>query len=390
MCKDSLKGVIRILFGTFLIVVSSLTILVGEVAAQTKATQKNNPQNGGTLRIISRYNPVNLGFPSQPNVPDDITYNVPCIETLLHFDNKGKPIPWLATGWKVNKDLKTLALTLRKGVKFHDGTDFNAEAVKYLLDQYRTSGKAELKTVSAVRIVDSYTVQLDFSPRFQDHILSSLGATPGLMVSPTVLKTHDKTWAMMNPVGTGPFKLVKYERDVLLRYEKFSGYWQKGKPYLDAIEFKFITDPLTGLAAFKVGDADQIIRIDVQDALDLQAAGKYILDKLAISVVGLGPDGGNSKSPFADARVRKAIAYAIDRDAIAKSLSHNLFTTATQIRTPGAVGYNPAVKGYPYDPKKARELLAQAGYPNGFKTKLIYRTADDEKLMVALQGYLKA
>ena len=147
---------------------------------------------------------------------------------------------------------------------------------------------------------------------------------------------------------------------------------------------------MTGLAAFKVGDADQIIRIDVQDALDLQATGKYILDKVAIAVVGLGPDGGNPKSPFADTRIRKAVAYAIDGNAIAKNLSQNLFTTATQIRIPGAVGHNPAVKGYPYDPRKSKELLTQAGYPNGFKTRLIYRTADDEKLMVALQAFLKA
>ena len=107
-----------------------------------------------------------------------------------------------------------------------------------------------------------------------------------MMVSPSAIKSHDKAWAMKNPIGTGPFKITKYERDLLVRYEKFPDYWQKGKPYLDAIELHFISDPLSCLAAFKTGDGDQIVRIDVQDALDLQASGKFLLDKVAITVTG--------------------------------------------------------------------------------------------------------
>ena len=210
--------------------VFSLTILAAKTMAQTKAEQKTNPQYGGTLRIISKYSPVNIGFPSQPSVPDDTTYNVPCVETLMHFDRQGKPIPWLATGWKVSKDLKTLTLALRKGVKFHDGTDFNAEAVKYLLDLFRASGRAELKAVSSVDIIDSYTIALTFSTQFQDHILSSLGGSAGMMVSATALKTHDKAWSMMNAIGTG-CKMVKHERDSLLPSMKSStDTGKKGNP----------------------------------------------------------------------------------------------------------------------------------------------------------------
>jgi peptide/nickel transport system substrate-binding protein len=384
-----LKQTVRVL-AVFLMVVLSLALLVDPAISQTKPAQKSTPQYGGTLKIISRYPAVNLGIPWEPSVGDDITYNAPAVETLMFYDRQGKAIPWLATSWKVSKDLKTLTLSLRKGVKFHDGTDFDAEAVKFCLDNYRTSGKAELKDISAVDVIDPYTVRLTFNTRFQAHILNSLGGSPGMIVSPTAIKNHDKAWAMKNPIGTGPFKITKYERDLLVRYEKFPDYWQKGKPYLDAIEFHFISDPLSCLAAFKTGDGDQMVRIDVQDALDLQATGKFLLDKVAITVTGLGPDGGNAKSPFADVRVRKAVEYAIDKVAVTRDLYRGLFAPATQIRIPSAIGYNPAVKGYPYDPKKAKELLTQAGYPNGFKTKIIYRTADDEKLFVAMQGYLKA
>ncbi len=389
MCKDRSNKVIGKIV-IFLMLVFSLTIITDEAISQTKAAQKSSPQYGGTLKIISRYPAVNLGIPWEASVGDDITYNAPAVESLMFYDRQGKPIPRLATSWNVSKDLKTLTLSLRKGVKFHDGTDFNAEAAKFCLDSYRTSGKAELKDVSAVDVVDPYTVRLTFNTRFQAHILNSLGGSPGMMVSPAAIKSHDKAWAMKNPVGTGPFKITKYERDLLVRYEKFPDYWQKGKPYLDAIELHFISDPMTCLAAFKAGDGDQIVRIDVQDALDLQASGKFLLDKVAITVTGLAPDGGNPKSPFADIRVRKAVEYAINKEAITKDLYRGLFVPASQIRIPGAIGYNPAVKGYPYNPKKAKELLTQAGYPNGFKTKITYRTADDEKLFVAMQGYLKA
>ncbi len=126
----------------------------------------------------------------------------------------------LATGWKIDKDLKSITLTLRRNVKFHDGTDFNAEAVKYLLDQHRTLGGAELKLVSSIDVIDPYTVKLNLS-RFENYLLNALATRPGTVISPTAIKSHDKAWCMVNPVGTGPFRFVKYERDSLLNFEKF-------------------------------------------------------------------------------------------------------------------------------------------------------------------------
>jgi peptide/nickel transport system substrate-binding protein len=217
------KQTVRVL-AVFLMVIFSLALLIDPAISQTKPVQKSTPQYGGTLKIISRYPAVNLGISWEPSVGDDITYTAPAVETLMFYDRQGKPIPWLATAWKVSKDLKTLTLSLRKEVKFHDGTDFNAEAVKFCLDNYRTSGKAELKDVSAVDVIDPYTVRLTFTTRFQAHILNSLGGSPGMVVSPTAIKSHDKAWAMKNPIGTGPFKMTKYERDLLVRYEKFPDY----------------------------------------------------------------------------------------------------------------------------------------------------------------------
>ncbi len=164
------------------------------------------------MKIISRLTPTNLGIPSEPSAADDHAYSSPAVETLLNLDDEGNPAPGLATRWEISNDLKSLTFFLRKGVKFHDGTDFNAEAVKYVLDLGREGARADLKTVTSIEVVDEYTVRLNFS-EFANYLVNSLTIAAGQIVSPTALKSHDKKWALMNPVGTGPFKLAKYERE---------------------------------------------------------------------------------------------------------------------------------------------------------------------------------
>ena len=368
--------------------IASMLILSYTIAApKPTPIPAEKPQYGGVLKIITTGGIINLGYPAQPNNPFDITYGAPAIETLLRYDEKGTPIPGLATGWKISPDSKSITFTLRKGVKFHDGTDFNAEAVKFLLDMYRTSPKGELKGVSSVDIIEDYTIRLNLSG-FEGHILSSLGVTPGLMVSPTALKSNPKEWCFTNPVGTGPFKIVSHQRDVSLKYQRFDGYWQKGKPYIDGVEFKIIADPTTALMAFKAGEAQEIMRLEVKDAAELQGLGKYIIDKNPVAVFGLAGDGGNPRSPFADIRVRRAVEYAIDKEKMIKELYYGLYEAVHQTAVSESINYNPAVVGYSYNPQKAKDLLSQAGYPNGFKTRLIFRTNDNKDLFTAIQGYL--
>jgi peptide/nickel transport system substrate-binding protein len=127
----------------------------------------------------------------------------------------------------------------------------------------------------------------------------------------------------------------------------------------------------------------------VRDATDLKTTGKYTIDKVPISVNGLISDGGNPKSPFTDIRVRKAVEYAIDKESIVKTLFYGISKSLNQAADPENLNYNPAVKGYLYDPKKAKQLLSQAGYPNGFKTKIFYRTTDTPHPFIAIQAYLR-
>ena len=371
---------------------ASLSFTVDCAQSATTATKTQIPQYGGVLKIITNPGLMNIGYPGAPNASNDGSYQMPCLEELLNLDPKGtgEVIPWLATSWQYSPDYKSITFTLRKGVKFHDGTDFNAAAAKFSLETTKTSGRVELSTISSIDVVDDYTIRLNLAT-YDSSLLVNLAGYVCPMVSPTAIQSLGKDASLTHPVGTGPFKFVSYKRDVSLKYEKFAGYWQKGKPYLDGIEIIFIADPVTALASFKAGEAHLLTKIGLNDAAALKATGKYILNPMEIAIDGIIGDSAHPKSPFADIRVRRAMAYAIDNATIAKAVGLGFFPPTNQFVSSVHPAYNPAVVGYPYNPQKAKELLTQAGYPNGFETKLSFRPgAFEADFCTMLQGYLKA
>jgi peptide/nickel transport system substrate-binding protein len=382
MRKKNIAKKVLLLSMAFCIVSFTLTSL----HAQTK-----EPQYGGTLRIGTNADATaNLGYPPDLILGSAIPYVNCCIENLMGLDEKGLPAPLLATDWKVSKDLKSVTLTLRKGVKFHDGTPWNAEAAKWNLDKLQ-AGRTNvfLKAVKSVDVVDDYTVRLNLS-EWENILITNL-VTHGMMISPTAYKTHGQEWCMKNPVGTGPFKFVSWERDVKEVYEKFDGYWKKGKPYLDRVEWHIIADPVTRVAAFKRREVDAIINVDKTMARDLETNRSYNISKAINRIVGFFSDSKNPGSLFADLRVRQAIEYALDKKAICDQLGAGYWIPIWQPAIPGGWAENSAVAGYRYNPKKAKELLAEAGYPSGLKTKIYSSSVlPYTDLAVAVQGYLKA
>jgi ABC-type transport system substrate-binding protein len=179
-----------------------------------------------------------------------------------------------------------------------------------------------------------------------------------------------KAFARANCIGTGPFKLAEYKRDDYIKWVKNENYWQKGKPYLDGIEVRYIPDPVTASAKMQAKEADMWYQPSPKDQAELEKKGfvrqsGFGLPRM-IYINNKSPD-----SKFKDKRLREAIEYALDKPAIAKALGFGYYTPLTMVAPPGEWGFDPNYKGRPYDPEKAKKLLADAGYPSGLKLKLL-------------------
>jgi ABC-type transport system substrate-binding protein len=225
---------------------------------------------------------------------------------------------------------------------------------------------------------------------FDNHFLPTLAYNGGFVLSPTACKTYGEEYCMVNPVGAGPFKFVKYEPDVKLVVERFNGYWQKGKPYADKIEMLYIEEMKTAIDMLRDGKVDAVVNINGESAAKLKSEG-YVITALPWTMEGLLPDSLNADSVLADKRVRQAIEYAIDRPAIIKALGHGFWGTLNQLATEKVCGYNPDIEGRLYNPARAKQLLKEAGYPNGFTVKLIGGEGTELKNIFKLvQAYLAA
>ena len=359
--------------------------------SKNSGSLESSDQSGGTIRISSRGDAIILGCTASVNRQFDAFFMRPVIETLTTLDESGMPIPWLATDWQADPDAKTLILELRKGVKFHDGTDFNAEAVKWNLELQMAAGRAELESIESIDIIDDYKVQLNLS-RNDSLLIINFSSFPGMIISPTAYEQNGKEWAVTNPVGTGPFKFVSWERDVKLIYEKFDDYWQDGKPYLDRIEIHIIVDPVAQIAAFKKGEVDVIIDVPPHEAINFEEDSdiEVITTTMPIRFWGFQPDTAKPNSPYNNLKVRQAIWHAVDSEAVANAIGYGYWKPMLQVTLPDCWTYNPNVKGYPYDPEKVKELLAEAGYPEGFQTTLIGQTDPiHQEFLTIIQGYLR-
>jgi peptide/nickel transport system substrate-binding protein len=370
--------------GMVMLLSSLLLVPCAQAAAASQALE--TPQYGGIARMISNYPPKAIA-PLKGMWGGDDTSVLFCYESLVNVNRDGTIGPGLAESWKIASDGKSITFKLRKGVKFHDGTDFNAGAVKFNLEDQKET-KNELASISSIDVVDEHTVQLNLK-RLDNMLLASLTRIPGRMASPKALQNPDKQWVSTHMVGTGPFQFVSWERDVALKYKKFEGYWDKGKPYLDGFEVVWIIDPTTASATLQAGEAQMISLVLAKDLRALTSKGFKVNTSYRFIYI-LAGDSANPGSPFAKKKVREAMEYAIDKRAIVEAVGAGTWIAPDQVCVPGTIGYLPNFVGRRYDPKKAKQLLAEAGYPGGFKTTLIAQNNIDRDALVATQTYLKA
>jgi peptide/nickel transport system substrate-binding protein len=358
-------------------------------AATTTATTVT-PKRGGSLKFADPATPTggNIGWPLDTTGFTTALNGDIFFEPILELDNKGVIKPKLATKWDISPDLKTITLTLRQGVKFHDGSDWNATVAKWNMDQLIAAKLSDYVNISSVDIVDNYTVKLNVI-NYTNTILATLASSR--MVSQQAYISHGANqaaidWMKANPVGTGPFKFVSFTPNVSLKGARFDGYWQPGKPYLDTIEEDWITDVMTRSAALESGEVDMIGGDLSNVEYNLQQKGYQVI-KGYLGPFCLVPDSKNADSPFSKLQVRQALDYAIDRDSIVKALGYGFWIPTYEFGIPGTPSYVNITSPRSYNIDKAKQLLTAAGYPNGFKTSLIASPTNTNKdVLTAIQA----
>lgn len=314
--------------------------------------------------------------------------------------------PLLATEWQWVDDT-TLELKLRQGVKFHDGTDFGAEDVAYTLSHIAAPDsdmqiRLIVDWIDTVEVVDDHTVRINAkapTPAALEYLTGTMPIYPSGHYddAPEVPSAEGKTrrdWGAVEPVCTGPYMLTDFVPGESLTLEKNPDYFEgspKGQPQIGKIVYRTIKDPETQIAELVTGGIDWIWGVPPENAemlSDMPNLEVVSASTMRMSFLALDAAGRTGDTPMTDERVRKAIAHAIDREALSESLVGAGSALLDSVCVPVQFGCETDVAEYPYDPEKARELLAEAGYPDGFTTPFYaYR---DRPYTEAVLNYLRA
>jgi peptide/nickel transport system substrate-binding protein len=317
---------------------------------------------------------------AQPN----LTAQHHIFEPLLHYDERMRPVPVLAT-WR-NPDPLTWEFQLRKGVKFHDGAELTTEDVVYSLERPLTikgspGGFATyVKPIVSKEIVDRYTIRLKTAAPY--------GAMPEDLASILIVSKKAAQAAAASTdfdegraaIGTGPYKLVRFTRGSRIELARHEGYWG-AKPAWDRVTLVLVPSDPVRTAGLLAGELDAIENVPSADLARIRKHGGLRLEQTASwrtillhldqsreQAPGVLSKAGKplEKNPFKDVRVRRALSKAINRGAIAERVMDGLALPAANAVSPSAFGHNPALKPEPYDPEGAKKLLAEAGWPDGF------------------------
>ncbi|WP_040983720.1 ABC transporter substrate-binding protein [Oceanobacillus jeddahense] len=312
-------------------------------------------------------------------------------ESLLEFDKESfEVLPGLAHDWEVADDGLSYTFYLEEGVTFHDGTDFNADAVKlnferwadpdheyafaddgYVYSMYGTMFGGflgdENHVIEEINVVNDYEIEFVLSQPL-GFFLQNMAMTYFPITSPAALEEYGAA-INENPVGTGPFEFVSWTKDDSIVLDKFEDYRIDGLPKLDRVVFEVIPDNAARLIALRSGEIDIMDGLNPDDAAGVEADEGLELYERAENNIGY--VGFNvQKEPFDNKDLRHAVSHAIDKEAIAEALYAGYATPASVPLPPSYMGYNDEVESFEYNPDKAVELLEEAGYGDGLEIEL--------------------
>ncbi|WP_276355064.1 ABC transporter substrate-binding protein [Cohnella caldifontis] len=308
---------------------------------------------------------------------------------FLTEDNQIKP--WLASEWSVSPDGKRYTFKLRQDVKFHDGTPFNAEAVKKNFDRIvdpsteASIALSYLTQYESSEVVDPYTVRFNLK-KPSAAFLRNLSQPSLAIVSPTAAEKYGKQLGQ-HPVGTGPFRFVKWEENSEIKLERNPDYnWapdafdNQGKPYLDTVTFKIIPEEATRIGSLQSGQVLAIETVPAQNVAALKNDSRFTIASHDALGLPFALFINERQAPWNDLKARQALQLGIDVDAIVKTLYFGVYKRAWSPLAPGTFGYDPALEnGIQSDKEKAKRLLDELGWKPG---KDGIREKDGKKLTI--------
>ncbi|MFP4067721.1 MAG: glutathione ABC transporter substrate-binding protein [Spirochaetota bacterium] len=357
-----------------ILVLAALILVIGcapeEEAEEEEEEEKEAAVDRDTLTIAISAEPESLDPVNMTSAPA-ATVGEHVVERLIYMEEDGSLTPMLATDWESNDEGTVWTFDIREDVEFHDGEPLNAEAVKANLDRFVDPdvGAAYaflLGTVEEIEAVEEYTLELTLSEPFAP-ILSHLSHSFIGIVSPAQIEGLEPDESFEVPVGTGPYEMTDWSRGESISLEVNEDYWGD-VPKIPNLDFDFIPESSALIVALETGEADAIMRVPPQEVDRLEdESGIEVVTEDSVRTIYIGFN--NQKEPFDDARVRKALNYAVDKQEIVDGLFGGLFSVADAPIVPAVFGHT-SVGPYEYDPERAEELLAEAGYPDGFEMTL--------------------
>jgi len=347
--------------------VCSLALCTGLTALSSTAQAQ---VRGGVLRTIVTPQPPTLMLGLNQQSPTQLVAGK-IYESLLRWTPDLKPLPGLAKSWTISKDGKVYTFDLQTGVKWHDGKPFTADDVVFSIDKFLRSEHPRARViinqfVASVKALSPTKVEIrlkePFAPFLKSFVSDNMPMVPKHIYDGTDYKTNP---ANQHPIGTGPFMFKEWKKGSYIILERNPNYWQKGKPYLDKIVFNVIPDAASRALAFERGDVDMVSANDI-DGVDVQRLKK--LPGVVYSTKGWEMFSKQAyiqmnfaRKPFDNIKVRQAVMMAINRDFVVKNIFFGLGKVATGPISSTTPFYDPNVRKYPFDIKKARELIKESG-----------------------------
>ena len=364
------------------------------------------PQRGGEL-VFGRYADSLFLDPVLNDANVDIWILTNLYDTLLQPTADGKSVePGLATAWKVSDDGKTVTLTLREGVKFADGTPLTAQDVKWSLDRARDPNNGIWNfLIGSIDSIDASGSTVVLNLKHPDPSIVPALATFNTAILPEKQFSAEpgatdadkaKSFAE-HPIGTGPFVLKSWQRGGTMELVKNPNYWAKGEdgqplPYLDGVKFEIIPDDATRILKVQAGELDAAEFIPYARVAELKADSRLAMELFPSTRVFYGnfnvrPQINGKDNPLANAKVRQALNYATDKNAIIAITTQNVGKPMDSYMSSGTPLHHGNGPAYPYDVAKAKELLKEAGFGDGFEVELIVLAgnADETATAAALQ-----